>query len=472
MAIGLLEDVLPLDRRDGMLHKMLGAAYAGIQNTQKATLHLKRAAELGYDDPDTLLSLASIHKDTGDTRGSLRIVEKLIAREPNEPRASRFKAFLLRSMGEAQKALDWIDASREKLGVHPETTILRAELLTRFKRHEEAERALSALEADASILDGYRRDANFALGKVFDETARYDEAFEAIRKANHMLDRTEVVAPDLFRARWTVEAIAGIPTPAPTEAPASARPVFIIGMPRSGTTLTEQILAAHPEVESVGESGALNTLCRDLTPAHLTEETLTTVAETYLAETDPAAPASAPVNGKGKAKGKSSTRHKKPRRPSRVIDKMPENYYFVQIIARALPNARVVHCTRDLRDVALSCFFQNFGSRLAWTRRLETHADQNRLYRSEMALSSETHATEILESNYETLTSDPRPNVEAMLAHIGLPFDETCMAHHKQKSTVHTASVDQVRNPIYTSSQQRWRRYEQHLAPLIDAIGN
>ena len=454
IAIGLLEDVLPLNRRDGMLHKMLGAAYAGVQNTQKASVHLKRAAELGYDDPDTLLSLAAIHKDTGDTRGSLRIVERLLAREPGEPRANRFKAFLLRSMGEAEKALAWIDSARDRLGPHPDMTILRAELLTRFKRLDEAEAELRTIVDDTGTHDQYRRDAFYAIGKVLDEVGRYDEAFDAISKANHMLDASVVVSPELFRKRWTPDAIAGIPV-AEREGPAaSERPVFVVGMPRSGTTLTEQIIAAHPDAATVGESGSLNALVRDLVPADLTEDRLAQIARAYLEETEPAA-------GKGK----------KRTGPARVVDKMPENYYFVQIIARALPDARVIHCTRDVRDIALSCFFQNFGSRLGWTRRLETIADQIRLYRSVMDLWSETLDTEILESNYETLTSAPRPNVEALLSHIGLPFDEACMAHHKQKATVHTASVDQVRNPIYTSSQQRWKRYETHLAPLIEAFG-
>lgn len=454
LAISLLEEVLPLDRRDGMLHKMLGAAYHGLQKTQKAAIHLKRASDLGYDDAETMLSLASIHKDAGDTRGSLRIVEKLIAKQPGEPRACRFKAFLLRSMGESEKALAWIDSAHERLGQHPETMILRAELLSRFNRNDEAEQELRRIVDEPQSTDHHRRDAFFALGKILDATERFDEAFEAISKANHMLDAVGVVAPELFRERWTPEALEAIPTIAPEGASASQRPIFVIGMPRSGTTLTEQIIAAHPDAVSVGESGALNTLAQNLTPSNLTADRLSTVATRYLDATEPP-----------------HSKAKKYKPPARVVDKMPENYYFLPVIARALPNARLIHCTRDLRDVALSCFFQNFGSRLGWTRRLETIAQQIRLYRCVMELWAHTPYITIHESNYEALTTDPRPGVEAMLDHIGLPFNDACMAHHKQKSTVNTASVDQVRNPIYTSSQQRWKRYEKQLTPLIEAIG-
>lgn len=453
IAIELLEEVLPLDRDDGMLHKMLGAGYAGMQNAQKATLHLRRAAELGFRDTDTLLSLASIYKENGNTHGSLQVVEKLLAELPADGRANRFKAFLLRSMGDPDKALAWIDTIHERVGPHPDTVILRAELLTRFKRFDEAQADLRGLLDEPKTTETHRRDAFFSLGKLLDLTERYDEAFDAISRANRMLPADEVVTPELFRERWSPEAIGAIPQ---LESPKNGdRPVFIIGMPRSGTTLTEQILAAHPSVATLGESPALNTLSRDQLPARFDTERLATIASAYLTETAPP-----PLRGKKRSANK----------VLRVVDKMPENYYYVPVIDRCLPASRVVHCTRDPRDIALSCFFQNFGTRLGWTRRLETIGNQHRLYRSVMNLWSETLDIEIFESNYETLTSDPRPSVETMLAHVGLPFDESCLAHHKNKSTVNTASVDQVRNPIYTTSQKKWERYEKHLGPLIEML--
>lgn len=451
LAIDLLESVLPLDRRDGLLHKMLGVSYSGVQNTQRALIHLGRAAELGFDDTDTMLSLAAMQKDAGDTRSSLRIIEKLLVTSPSDGRAHRFKAFLLRSMGDGAAALAWIDTAHAKIGPHPETMILRAELLDRFGRREEAERDLETILADPATPAESRRDALYALGRILDATGRYDDAFAAIAKANNMLPAVDVVTPAMFRERWTAEAIQSIPA---VDTP-SDRPVFVIGMPRSGTTLTEQILAAHPSVATVGESAAMNQAARHLLPAQLDGPTLETIAAGYLSSTLPN-----PVAGNAKKSPKIS----------RVVDKMPENYYFLPIIRRALPNASIIHCTRDPRDVALSCYFQNFGARLAWSRRLETIAAQFDLYRSAIDLWEETLEADILESNYEQLTSDPRPAVEAMLTHIGLPFDEACLHHHKSRSVVHTASVDQVRNPIYTSSQQRWKRYENHLSPILEAL--
>ena len=455
LAASLLEEVLPLDRRDPMLHKMLGGAYLGVQNTPKAILHLRRAAELGLEEPETLLSLASAYKETGDIRGSLRVVERVLNTMPEDARAVRFKAFLLRTLGESEKALDWIDAMREKMGAHPETTILRAQLLVRFKRFDEAERELTGLLDDESLLENHRRDALFDLGTLYDKTQRYDEAFDAIDRANRMLPETEVITPDQFRERWTPEAIAAIPTGTET----ADRPVFVVGMPRSGTTLTEQIIATHPNAATVGESPWMNNLCRGLLPEHLSSDRLDEIAATYLRETDTLLQR---LGGNRKSKKAPPT--------LRVVDKMPENYYFLPMIARSLPGAAIIHCTRDPRDTGLSCFFQNFGTRLGWTRRLKTIAQQIGLYHAAMEIWREHLGVEILESNYESLTGDPRPRVEAMLHHVGLPFDEACMAHHRNKATVQTASVDQVRNPIYTSSQQRWKHYEKYLGPLIEEI--
>lgn len=444
LAASLLEEVLPLNRRDPMLHKMLGFAYSNQQLTNKAKLHLRRAIELGIDDAETVTCLAGILRDTGDSRGALRLVDNHLAKSPGSTRALNFKARMLRSLGETEAALRLLDEA-EKAGVwHAELAIMRAEFHRKFKRFGEAMDTMDALLADPRCPEHNRRDALYERGHILDAMGEYDEAFESFTRANSMLDDKEIIPIDEFREVWSREMIEGIPMSGET----TDVPVFVVGMPRSGTTLTEQILAAHPQIATVGESNGLTLTLHDKRPKHLDEALVKETARLYLERTR------LPRGVKAK----------------RVVDKMPENYYYIAVISRALPNSRIIHCTRDARDTCLSCFFQNFGLRLEWTRRIETCARQYVLYRQIMDHWAEVVDMPIHENNYERLTSDPRPHVESMLHHVGMPFDERCMQHHKQKANVQTASVDQVRNPIYTSSQQRWKRYEKHLGPMLEIL--
>lgn len=445
LAASLLESVLPLDRRDAFLHKMLGFAYSGLQRTDKAILHLRRAAELGMRDPETLVCLANVYRDVGDVRGAVRVLDKLLAVSPDEPRALNVKARILRSAGDNEAALSLVEQARCRGVWSPELSILRAEILRRFGREEDAITEASELVADPRCHENLRRDALFVLGHIYDDLGRYDEAFETFTRANAMLPDAEIIPIDEFRRVWSKQAVDAIPR---VDQP-DDRPLFVIGMPRSGTTLTEQILSAHPSIATIGESNAMTTIMhRALPPRFHGEAAVRGVAREYLERTDP-----------GRFKGM-----------KRVVDKMPENYYFLPLITRALPRSRIIHCTRDARDTCLSCYFQNFGPRLPWTRRIETCARHYVFYRQVMAHWAEVIEAEPLESNYEALTADPRPHVERLLEHVALPFDEACMAHHKQKSKVQTASVDQVRNPIYTSSRQRWKNYEKHLGPMLEIL--
>lgn len=448
LAAALLEEVLPLDRRDPIMHKMLGFAYANMQMIDKGLVHLRRAVDLGVSDSETAVCLAGLYRDLGDTKGALRVVDGVLSGTPSDPKALRFKAWVLRSMGDSEGALDLIDRAQSAGAWSPELSITRAEILRKFKRYGEAVDELNAMLDDPRCRGGARRDCLFALGLTCDAMGEYDRAFEAIERANGMMEDKPLIPFDEFAAMWNKPDIDALPEAGPVPGVPDEKPIFVVGMPRSGTTLTEQILAAHSKISTVGESNAITTMLRDKFPKQLGGDVLGKIARDYFERI-----------GAGKH-----------RKADRIVDKMPENYYFLPAIRKALPRASVVHCTRDARDTCLSCFFQNFGERLPWTRRQETCARQYVIYRQIMDHWAEVLDLKIHESNYERLTSDPKPNVEQLLSHVGMPWDDACLAHHKQKSNVQTASVDQVRNPIYTTSQEKWRKYEKHLGPMLEIL--
>jgi hypothetical protein len=239
----------------------------------------------------------------------------------------------------------------------------------------------------------------------------------------------------------------------------SERPVFIVGLPRSGTTLTEQILASHPQVFGAGELNylkadfdALPAAVRIPAPpveclAHLSREAAQQLAAWHLSRLD-ALNNTAP----------------------RIVDKMPDNYLYLGLIACLFPKARIIHCRRDLRDVAVSCWMTNFRH-IHWAADLEHIAARFLDYRRLMDHWRQVLPVPILEVDYEDTVAELEAVARRLLDWCGLPWDPACLAFHHTARPIRTASVTQVRQPIYKRSVARWKHYEASLAPLLARLG-
>lgn len=324
---------------------------------------------------------------------------------------------------------------------------------------------LAQMEASAKNpdLSGQRRSSlAFALGDVLRGRGAYDEAFEYYALGNrlkgYVFDREELdryvtmtiatFTPEFFRARtgW------GNPT---------RTPVFIVGVPRSGTTLTEQILASHPAVFGAGERGGVVGLASsaefpvpDLWEdpqrvAALSAADVTAFAENYLANMGAS---DHPV--------------------TYVTNKTPGNFLWLGLIALLFPNAAIIHTRRDPRDSLLSIYFKDFVSRHTYAYDL---GDLGFYYRQYVRLMD--HWERVLVNpytavDYEATVADQEGVARHLLDFLGLDWDERVLAFYETQRQVKTASQWQVRQPIYATSMQRWRRYERHLAPLIEALGD
>jgi tetratricopeptide (TPR) repeat protein len=239
----------------------------------------------------------------------------------------------------------------------------------------------------------------------------------------------------------------------------STRPIFVLGVPRSGTTLVEQVLSSHPLVGDAGELAALEEVIlqwadcwlRPERGLQLTRESVWNAAEQYLAKL---------------AGSDSDSPH--------VIDKMPDNSLYIGFIRLLFPQARIVSCRRDPRDVGASCFGLLFKSdRLKFqTSSWELIAENFRLHRSIMRHWEQLYGNSLVEVFYENLTSEPEQEIRRLVSALQLPWAEECLRHAERQGSVRTASVAQVRQPIYRSSQQRWRRFEPRIQPLLLALGD
>jgi sulfotransferase family protein len=241
----------------------------------------------------------------------------------------------------------------------------------------------------------------------------------------------------------------------------SDAPVFIVGMPRSGTTLTEQILSAHPDVFAAGEVETLEHIAyfsemispgRDefpLSALKLTKFGVEVVGRRYMKDLSDRAPAQF----------------------KRATNKMPHNFELLGLIALCLPNAKIIHCRRDPVDTCLSCWTKNFNDAHSYSRSLEELGFYYREYHELMQYWRETLPIKILDVDYESYTTDLEGSARRILDFVGLEWDPRCLEFHNVERPVRTASLWQVRQPIYRTSVQKWRAYEKHLGPLIAALG-
>ncbi len=443
----VLKAILPLDRRDVTTLMMLGDASVRLSRLTEGARHLELALKLRPNTPSVVALLANTYSSLGETGRAHRVVDAYLKANPPSPALIAIKARLFQSRGDNERAHDLVASHLDKDDATGSITSIYANVCVALKRRQEGiDVVRKTLERVDLAADG-RRSLLFSMGHLLDGEGEYDDAFDSFRRGNMMLDDIDPTPPEKFCERWSAEHLASIEIE-PNE---SELAVMIVGMPRSGTTLTEQVIASHPSAAGVGESDLLPLLARSAA----------TSAEGELDAAGMRKMADGYVSGLAAAV---------PGEPTRIVDKLPGNYMFLGPISKALPNAAVIHCERDARDTCLSCYFQDFGHRQPFTRRLDTVARQFLAYQHIMAHWHDVLDIEILDSQYEDLTADPRPNVERLIAHTGLPMHEACMSPHKAKSTVTTASIGQVRQPIYKTSQQRWKRYEKHIGPMLELL--
>ena len=299
---------------------------------------------------------------------------------------------------------------------------------------------------------------HFAAAKIFDDVDRPDDAMRHYHAGN------AVVAADFEPAshRRYIEDLERIfdatRVGVRDHEPRAALPIFVLGMPRGGTTLVEQIIASHACAFGAGELPDIASIAGTLSEhapggvpfphsAVTSIEVLRGFDNAYLQ----------------RLRGFSSD-------ATRIANKTPGNYLFVELIRMILPGACIIHCRRDPLDTCLSCYFQRFRDGQDFSYSLAHLGFYYRMYERLMQHWRHVLRIPIFELDYETLVAAPEPTVKALLDFCELDWDPRCLAFHQLDRPVPTASGWQVRRPLYTSSVGRWRRYEKHLGPLIEAL--
>ena len=324
------------------------------------------------------------------------------------------------------------------------------------REHEAIE--LVTRRIDAGLPPQSAAEGCFALAELFDRMGEYADAWAWVERANALRGAR------FDSAALTAEADAMIKAWSPNRFPLITRldepaelPVFIIGMPRSGTSLVEQILGSHPGVNACGEltdipwgarrvsgrEGAVVTMLTE--PERFRRSDLQQIREGYIARL-----------------------RRDDQTAERATDKLPQNGFYLGLIWCMLPGARVIRCKRNPVDVALSCYFQDFNLRPGWLYSPESIAAFYRENERVIDHYAEVLDLPVLEVRYEELVADPEPQMRRLVDFIGLDWDPACLRFHESDRVVRTASNDQVRRPLYTSSVSRHERY----GPLADPLRN
>jgi tetratricopeptide (TPR) repeat protein len=440
-----------LDPKSAELRCNLGSVLFELRRVEEAAASYRRALELQPRWVPAHLGLALVLRQQRQADEAEVSCRQALALDPENVEALASLGELLADRGKFAQAEPLFERA---IALNPAFAPAYASIAS----HRRMTDADSTWRASAEKLLGGRVplaheiSLHYALGKYFDDLSQYDEAFGHFRQANELTRRLGIRYDRARLERRVDEIIAFFPAQSAenpeTTAASSELPVLIIGMPRSGTSLAEQILASHPAVHGAGEviywNGAYDHFRRARTEGTNTTDLLGSLREEYLARLSAVAGGAA-----------------------RVIDKMPGNFLYAGLIHATLPRARIIHMQRHPIDTCLSIYFQNFYNIGPYANDLD---DLAHFYRQYQRVTDHWRTVlspaSLLEVPYEALVADPEAWSRRMVDFIGLQWDARCLEFHATERVVITASKWQVRQKISTKSVGRWRHYEAFIARL------
>lgn len=441
-ALDLLEEAVRLSPESVGVHNAIGRHLLTLRQHARAASHLERVAAAS-NDPVVWVDAAGAHDLAGDKEKAIAAFQKALAVSP-------VKAPLHVRLSTLELVRGNRDAARRHLedALAADRTDGHAHLSLAIHFPADANEAAIRAALDASggkPLSLYAAPLWFALARVLERDGRNAEAFEAYTQANALmapLQRPSDAANAAIAARLKLYSPAFIASHQ-SWGHRSEAPVFVFGLPRSGTSLVEQIIASHPDAVGFGETAALPPLVAGLSDPPTRDE-VRRAAAAYLAALPPEANS-----------------------VKRFVDKSLSTWMVLGPAMLLFPKARFIHCDRHPMDTAWSTYTELFtDNALPDAYVFERLAAQARLARDTTAAWSAAFPGKVLTVRYERLVADPEPEVRRILAHLGLDWNDACLKPHETQRTVRTASMSRVRQPIHASSVQRWRRYETQLAPL------
>lgn len=431
-----------------------------------AEQHAKKSIKNEPGNIEAHILLGKIILSKGNLSQAQDIFEKTLNMQPDDSRALVAHAVLLERKGEIERARKIVDTVINDIPDHPQLLMLLARLQDENAGRRNVVNLISKrLSSDKPLNRDARAQLNFSNGTLLDRLGDIDSAFLHFSEGNKLRSHARTFDKDVLieefntlKKIFTKDFFLHKPI---SEYQNDSNMIFIVGMPRSGTSLTEQIFSSHSQIYGVGEQILLGKIIdqwfevkKTSKQEHylgisdeLNSDILTTKAEEY-------------YSGLPKISAKYMY----------IVDKMPYNFMHLGLLSLIFPKAKIVHCTRNAVDTTLSCFFQDFAEGNSFSYNLENCGWFYQQYKSLMDHWIEVLPIPVYTSSYELLVDNPKEEIIKLLKYCDLEFENTCMNFHQTGRIVHTASYQQVREPIYKRSIEKWRRYEKHIGPLFRAL--
>jgi len=446
----------------------LGGVLRQSGRHSEAIKHLAKAVALEPGLVPAYMNLALSQIETGRSEDALETYRRALLFRPNTVEARLGEGNTLRDLGRPGEA---IAAFAGVLKLDPDNAQAHY-FLAQMRNHrlpDEYEPEYTAMHTsygNSQPGSSSRRDLAWGMGNAAQQRGEYDEAFAYLREAHRISDEQQTfdlgAARDYFASirLASCPALAGLEdSDGGVDTDAGRVPIFVLGLPRSGTSLVEHILASNPAIFGAGEQRLIGNLCAQLEVA-----TGKTFAEAF-AELD------------GDAVGALARKYLEKLRllspkARHIVDKMPANFLSLGIIATMFPRAKIIHCRRGAMALCWSIYSTRFAEPHPFAHDLEDLGGYYRLYSEQMAYWQELFPGRIYNLDYERLVSDPESQVRALLEYCDLEYEDYYLQFYKTQRTVRTASAGQVRQPIYQSALDRYSPFESHLQPLRAALGD
>lgn len=455
-ALQVADLAISLDPARSLSHNYKGEVLLQMTKYETAKSEFEHAIELdGNIVAKTNLSTAL--KQLGDEQAAVRALQDVLDIEPNNAEALNSLGVLYEQLGDMDQAANHFRRAIKSVPNHASSYYQLSKLKDQRLTTQEINKINQMLD-DPQLLDIFKSSLYFALACDFEKAKDYESSIGCFLRAQEVKANRNVYDESVMTA-YIEESTRSFPLELSNREPTDdlPTPIFIVGMPRSGTTLTEQIISSHSEIEGAGEVGFINDLAKTASEMtshpypkslrHLTSDQAASLRNVYLERM---------VKRCG---GKNF-----------VVDKNPLNFNFVGFIASVFPEARILHCKRDAMDNCVSIFRLPFDDNQGYSHDLASLGIYYRQHEKLMEFWTSCYADQILQVNYEETVENLEDQARVMLDFIGVDFEEQVLDFFDNERIVMTPSAEQVRQPIYKTSINAWKRYGDAINPLSEAL--
>jgi tetratricopeptide (TPR) repeat protein len=433
-AIAKLKELIAKGKASWFVYSCLGKALSQVDRAPEAVEIFRRATEIAPQEATNWYDLGVLQRQLGEIKASQQSINRSLELDPTNAGALRVAGY--------EHKYAYGDDSFRRLNI-----------------------CMAKVETQPKKL---QVEVHYAMAKALEDVGELEAAFGHYAWAGRI--QKELTPWSDTRMRGVYALLRNFVRPADLEAVRQQavktnKPVFVFGMPRSGTTLLEQVIASHPQAYGAGELKLGAGIINGLQVGRARLETMYEGQEVSLAD---GRHLSIPERGKKyleiveKLAGPKAVR---------VVDKMPGNYNWVGVLDAILPGSYFIHSRRHPVEICLSEYRLFFPDGISFSYDLRDLGKAYRLYHDYMSLWTEQMGDKILHVRYEDMVADLETEARRIIDYIGLPWDDACLRFYETERKVVTASVSQVRKPIYTTSTNRWRKYEPYLKPLLDELG-